>query len=260
MTALVLHIVVTVLICIFLLCIVKQVFKVLLKKSNRIHLHFFKSMLEVVIVIVCIYGLLSTFEVTKDFGKVILQSGTLFIAILTFAAQKALDNIIGGFSISMTRPFEVGQKIKVVNGSNVIAEGIITNITIRHTTIRHFDGQTSIIPNSIMDSSVIVNTNFTENVGNFLEVEVGYDSDIDIAKKIIIDLYNKEPLTINKDSVAVYTSRFTENGVILKITIWTKTLDDNFLACSNLRENIVKEFNKFDITIPYHTITISKSR
>ena len=110
-----------------------------------------------------------------------------------------------------------------------------------------------------MDSSVIVNTNFTENVGNFLEVEVGYDSDIDIAKKIIIDLYNKEPLTINKDSVAVYTSRFTENGVILKITIWTKTLDDNFLACNNLRENIVKEFNKFDITIPYHTITISKS-
>ena len=85
-------------------------------------------------------------------------------------------------------------------------------------------------------------------------------NDIDKAKNILLDLYNKEPLTINKDKVAVYTSKFTDNGVILKITIWTKTLDDNFLACSNLRENIVKEFNKQGITIPYNTITISNSQ
>ena len=44
----------------------------------------------------------------------------------------------------------------------------------------------------------------------------------------------------------------------LKTSVWTKTLDDNFKACSDLRMSLVKEFSESDITIPYQTITIDK--
>lgn len=247
------------LVCFILMTGIHRIFKGIGKKKDGIHIKFINSLVNVVVIIAFIYYALSLFDVTKDVSKVLLQSGTLLIAIVTFAAQQALGNVISGFSISMTKPFDVNEKVKVIDGSNVVAEGIITDITIRHTVIRTFDGQSAIIPNSVMDSSVIVNTNYTENVGNFLEIEISYDSDVDKAIAIIKKLAVEHPKTLNDDSMKLSVSSLTANGVIIKTTIWTKTLDDNFSACSDLRRGILSEFKKNGITIPYTTITVSNN-
>lgn len=238
--------------------ILRKIFRSIYKKKNVIYLKFLNSIINVILIIAYIYFALSLFQVTKEVSKVLLQSGTLIIAIATFAAQQALGNVISGFSISLTKPFDVNEKVKVLNGSNVVAEGIITDITIRHTIIRTFDGQSAIIPNGIMDSSVIINTNYTENVGNFLEIEVSFDSDIELARKIVKDCCIAHTLTINDESTVVSASAFTPDGVKLKTTVWTKTLDENFKACSDLRLKILEEFKKNGIVIPYQTITIDK--
>ena len=243
-------------ICILLLAIVDKVFRKILKINNKLHLKFIRSVLNVLIVVICVYSCLSQFEVTKDISKTLLQSGSLIIAIATFAAQQALGNVISGFSISLAKPFDVGQKVRVVNGNNVVAEGIISDITIRHTIIKQFDGQSCIVPNSIMDSSVVINTNYTENVGNFFEVEISYDSDIDKAVEIMSKVCIDEPLSINTDKNKILVNRLSSNGVVLKTTIWTNTLDDNFQACSNIRKKLLKEFSREGIKIPYNTYTV----
>ena len=84
----------------------------------------------------------------------------------------------------MSKPYNVDEKIRVVQGGSVIAEGIVKDITIRHTVIRQFNGESCIVPNSVMDAAVITNTNFTENIGNFLEIEIAYDSDIKGAMQV----------------------------------------------------------------------------
>ena len=234
-----------------------QIFKRLYKKNNGIHLKFFKSLVDVILIIITIYYCLSLFDFTKEMSTVLLQSSTLIIAIATFAAQQALGNVISGFSISITKPYKVGDKVKVVNGSNIIAEGIIMDVTIRHTVIRTFDGQSAIVPNNVMDNSVIVNTNYTANVGNFLEVEISYDSNIEKASSIVRKLCIKHELTLNEPKMKVLINRYTSNGIVLKTTVWTETLDDNFQACSDIRREIIDEFAKNNITIPYNTVTIS---
>ncbi len=243
-------------VCLLLIYLSSKAFSKLYEKSKGIHLKFFKSLINVLLIILCIYYCLSFFEFTRDMGKVILQSGTLIIAILTFAAQQALGNVISGFSISITQPYRAGDKVKVVQGSNVLAEGIIHDVTIRHTVILTFDGQSAIIPNSVMDSSVIVNTNFTENVGNFVEVEIGFDSDIEKAREIFRKLVIDHKLTLNDEATKVMVNRFEPSGVVLKSTIWTENLDNNFQACSDIRTQLVEEFAKNGIEIPYETYTI----
>lgn len=244
-------------VCILLMMSSHHFFNRMYKRNNGIHLKFFRSLLDVVIIVVLIYYALSLFSVTKDISKTLIQSGTLIIAIITFAAQQALGNVISGFSISIAKPYKTGDKVKVKSGSNIIAEGIITDVTIRHTIISTFEGHTDIIPNSVMDTAVIENTTYTENVGSFLEVEVGYDADVDKAKEIIKKLITEHELTIKEEQITVRLSRYTANGVILKAVIWTKTLDDNFAAAGDIREAILKEFKAADITIPYQTVTIS---
>ena len=242
-----------------LLKIVKGFSKKALEKANNIHFRSIQSIFKVAIITISIYSCLSVFDLTKDVSKTVLQSGTLIIAIATFAAQQALGNVISGFSIAFAKPFEVGQKVKVVNGGNIIAEGIISNITIRHTMIKQFDGQICIVPNSTMDSSVIINTNYNGDIGNFFEIEIGYGSDVSRAKEILLNVYKNEELAIKKEEATVFVSQLTSNGLLLKLTVWTKTISDNFLTCSNMRQKVVECFRCEGIEIPYNTITLSEN-
>lgn len=236
--------------------IINFIFRMIGKKNHSAYLHFFKSTLNVSVAIIVLYSLVQQFEVTKDISRALLQSGTLIVAIATFAAQQALANVISGFSLSVSKPYNVEDKIKVVQGGNIIAEGIVDDITIRHTIIRQYNGETCIVPNSIMDTAVVTNTNFIENVGNFLEIEVGYDADIKKAIQIIKKVCAKHELTLNTEYNSVYLKGYTQNGVVLKTTIWTKNLDDSFQACSDIRLSLIQAFKNSGIKIPYQTVTV----
>ncbi len=232
------------------------IFRILSKKTRSVHIRFFKSLVNVVIAILTVYALAQQFEVTKELSTALLQSGTLLIALVTFAAQQALSNVISGFSLSFSRPYSVNDKIKVVQGGSVAAEGIVTDITLRHTIISQYNGESCIVPNSVMDSAVITNTNFTDNIGNFMEIEITYDSDIRKAIEIMKEICSENPLTLNTMENNVFVKGYSMNGIILKTTIWTKTLDESFQACSEVRIALIEEFRKAQIDIPYQTLTI----
>lgn len=235
---------------------INRLFKRISKKKEGLQMNFINSFCNVVIMIACIYYCLSLFNVTKDVSKILLQSGTLLIALATFVAQRALGNVISGISISLTKPFDVNQKIKVYDGASIVTEGIITDITIRHTVLLTPDGQSAIIPNSVMDSSVIVNCNYTPNVSSFLCVEISYDSDVDKAMDIMKKVCVDHKLTLNDNEMVIRVSEFNANGLELKTTIWTKSLIDNYDACSDIRRSLLMEFKANGISIPYTTITI----
>lgn len=249
-------------ICIFVLVglilnyTVDLIFRLLSKKTKEVHLRFSKRVIKVVIYVIIIYSLAQQFEITKDISKVLLQSGSLIIAIATFAAQQALGNVISGLSISASKPYNVDEKIRVMQGGTVIAEGIVKDVMIRHTVIDQFNGESCIVPNSIMDSSVIINTNYTANVGNFVEIEITYDADIEKAIGIMRRVCAEHELTLNTEQNAVTASGYTRNGVILKTTIWTENLNDSFKACSDIRIALIEEFQKNGIEIPYQTVTV----
>ena len=246
-------------IAVLLIIGIRHILKRISKKRNGIHLKFLQSFLTVLVMAACIFHCMSLFEITKSISKTLLQSSALLLAVATFAAQQALGNVISGLFITASHPYNLNEKIKVMSSSgSLIAEGLVYDITIRHTVIKTFDGQSAIIPNSVMDSAVIINTKYTENVGNFLEVEVSYDSDIELASDIIKRIIIENPRTLNDESMTVNLCRFESNGVVLKTTVWAATLDDNFNACNEIRLNILNEFRANRIKIPYNTITISQ--
>ena len=236
--------------------IVYWLYRFAAKKSDSVHLRFTKSVANVFINVITIYSLAQQFAITKDISRALLQSGSLLVAIATFAAQQTLANVISGISVSASKPYNVNEKIRVIQNGNVIAEGMVKDVTMRHTVISQFNGESCIVPNSIMDSAVIVNTNFTKNVGNFVEIEVSYDTDIEEAIRVMCRVCAENVLTLNTEEDVVTVKGYTQNGVILKTTVWAKDLNDSFRACSDIRVSLVKEFKKNGITIPYQTVTV----
>lgn len=238
--------------------LVNHFFNHFIARREKLYQKFIKSILTFIIIVIGVYAALSQFEIARTISTSLLQSGSLIIAVATFAAQQALGNVISGFFISATKPCEIGQKVKIMSGGNVIAEGIVRDMTVRHIFIEQFDGQSYIVPNSLADSSVIVNTNFVEDVGNYIEIEVGYDTDVEEARKIIQKICDEDPRILHNQKTKVLVSAITANGMLLKFTIWSKDLNDSFEACSNVRQRLVSEFLKAGITIPYQTFSVEK--
>ena len=256
---LLIKVLISVAVCCLLLLLIKKLMKKLSSKSNGLHIKYFNSLIKIIVVVMEIYYLLTLFDATKSLSTTVLGGSAVLLAAVSFGAQHAMGNIFSGFFISASRPYELEDKIKVVSGGSILAEGIVKDITIRHTVVETFDGQACIIPNSTMDSSVIINSTYTENVGNFLTVEISYESDIDKAVEIMKKLVVNHQLTLNDDTTTVSVSQMTSNGLILKTAVWAKTLGDNFAACSDIRKQIISEFAKEGIVIPYNTITVKEN-
>ncbi|MBR4579570.1 MAG: mechanosensitive ion channel family protein [Oscillospiraceae bacterium] len=234
--------------------ILLRVLKKISSKEEKLYFRFICNALRIGVITIATVSLVG---LVLDLGNVmqgLLTGGGLVLAVLTFAAQKILNNTLSGLDITASKPFEIGQKIKVLQGSSVVAEGLVKDITLRHTIVDTFDGQSCIIPNGVLSDSVIINTNFTEQVGNFLEVEVGYNDDIDLAIQVVIDTVEADPRVTNHSQPLV--SRYLAEGVLIKTTVWTKTLSDNFAACGNIRKELLKNFKANGISIPYQTVTI----
>ena len=242
---------------IIILCVTLFVLRLLKRISNREGKLYFRFICNALRIGVITIAVMSMISLVLDLGNVLqglLTGGGLVLAVLTFAAQKILNNTLSGLDITASKPFEIGQKIKVLQGSSIVAEGIVKDITLRHTIVDTFDGQSCIIPNGVLSDSVIINTNFTEQVGNFLEVEVGYNDDIDLALQVVSDTVASDPRVVNHSKPLV--SKFLAEGVQIKTTVWTKTLSDNFAACGNIRKELLKNFRAAGITIPYQTVTL----
>lgn len=247
------HIIITVTISL----IIFLVARVIEKHSKIAHIKFICDIVKLASIVGGMFFLARWITGNNTLGGSILTSSSLIIAVATFAAQKSLGNVISGFAISLSRPIQIGQKVKITSsGGVVIAEGIVQDLSLRHTVIKTFAGNDTIIPNQVLDESIIENSNYSENVGYFFEVGIGYNDDI---RKAIDDIV----LVANQDERIIRVSEptcasFNDSSVTLKCRVVTKTVDDNFAACSDLRINLIEKFKEDNIHIPFQHVTITK--
>ena len=166
------------------------------------------------------------------------------------------------------RPFNLGEKVNI---SSLGISGIVEDMTVRHTVIRTYHNSRMIIPNSVINKAIVENSNYNNDyIGNYMEVSVSYESNLEQAIEVMRETIASYPLVVdirpdpsegNKVNVAV--KELGDDGIILKSTVWTKNIDDNFTACSDIRRLIKKNFDAVGISIPYrhvHVVTGSSEK
>lgn len=70
---------------------------------------------------------------------------------LSLGFQDTLSNLIGGVQISLMRIVKPGDNIQVGNN-----KGVVQDVTWRHATIKNRNGETVIIPNSVISKNAVV--------------------------------------------------------------------------------------------------------
>jgi len=141
------------------------------KRSRQITSHqgeVFARVSEVSVYLFAGLLLLGVWQV--DVRAFLIGAGCLGI-ILGLAANETLSALIAGFTLMFSRPFEIGDWIRIPIGENGDDEGVVTDITLFTTRIETYSGEYVIVPNDVVGSSTI--KNYGRKGRLRLEVEVG---------------------------------------------------------------------------------------
>ena len=236
--------------------------RVLYKRFTPKHLFwlFFNSIMQGVIYIAGAILAVSAIPQLSRLSTTLLAGSGIAALAISLSAQESLGNIVSGLFISLLHPFKVGDRIKLVS-SDVV--GYVESITLRHTVIRTLKNTRVTVPNSIMNKEIVENSNMVDTIASYyVDVSISYESDVDLARSIMADIIGEHPLYVDvrkdmsEEKVPVLMRAFESSGIALRARVWTRTVDDNFKACSDIRIELLKRFREAEIEIPYTKIKL----
>lgn len=233
------------------------------RKLKLLHLKFLGGLIKAAIIIYGIYLLTYSMEPFRKFTSTIAIGSSLLVVVLGFAAQESLSNVINGMMISMFKPFEVGDRIKLLDSD---IAGFVEDITLRHVVIKTFNNSRVIVPNSVINKEKIENSHYKDTrAGMFIDIPITFDSDVEKAIEIVNKVVESHPLyldvrtdeEINNGTPLVITvvRDINPDGVWIRSSVWTRNINDNFQACSDIRKEIVKQFKENGIQINVRSMT-----
>lgn len=199
----------------------------------------------------------------RALGLTLFAGAGVFAAFLGFASQAAFSNIVSGAFIVIFKPFRVGDMLKVGG----LEWGIVEDITLRHTVIRSFQNERYIVPNSTMSAENILNASIGEARNcMFVEMGISYDSDVDLAMKIMReealkhpncrDFRSDEEKAEGRPQVITRLIGFGDSSVNLRAYVWADDPISGFVMKTELFKSIKERFDKEGVEIPFPYRTI----
>jgi small-conductance mechanosensitive channel len=219
---------------------------------------FAKKLIIAIIYIVGLSFALIQIPELKTIGNSLLAGAGILSVAVGLASQQTLSNIISGFLIVLFKPFRINDKI-ILQGNY---SGIVEEINLRQVVIRDFENNRVIVPNSLINSQIVVNANLTdEKVCKMIEIGISYSSDIDKAMKIIAEEVTKHPLHVDnrtpediKNGIPEVITRvisLSNSSVIIKAWAYAANTSNGFIMYCDLLKAIKERFDKENIEIPY---------
>ena len=203
---------------------------------------------RVIVALVGISILLSHFGI-----NVIACSAALGITglALSLAARDTLTDMIAGFTILVDRPFRVGDRIEI---QEVETWGDVVEIGARTTRIRTRDNRLVIVPNSTISKSQVVNYTFPDPRYRIqMEIGVGYGTDIEQIRRIIIDTVSRvEGVLTDKPVDALYVE-MGDSAMIFRVRWWLESYADTRQMFDKVNTALQGALDEAGIDMPYPT-------
>ncbi|PYF73855.1 mechanosensitive ion channel family protein [Pedobacter nutrimenti] len=212
--------------------------------------NFLISVFKVILYVLLILNVISTLGIPTTSFVAVLGAAGLAVGL---ALQGSLSNFAGGVLILLFKPFRVGHTITAANGVN----GTVLKIDILYTTLRAVNGTTLYAPNGPLANAVI--NNFSDSDTRMLEYIIGvsYESNIDTARKVIVEILEKDSRILHDPKPAVLVSSLGDNAVNLTIRAWVANHDYAGAYFHNYQ--VIKEEldnNKIGIPFPQRELRI----
>ena len=170
-----------------------------------------------------------------------------------FALQDISKNFVAGILLLWQQPFNIGDVISVAGFT-----GKVSDVSIRATEMRTFDGLQVLIPNSEVYTSPI--TNFTKASVRRLALRIGvsYGTDLDKATRVALEAINTLPDVLGDDlAPSVVFDNFGDSSIDFTLFYWIDTGATQFQVAQDQGVKVVKvAFDREGIDIPFPVRTM----
>ena len=169
-------------------------------------------------------------------------------AAVALAVKDNLASLASGIVLLFTRPFKAGDFIDI--DSEEIS-GTITEIEIMHTYLITVDNTRIAVPNAKMMSATIRNFSAMETRRLDLVYSVGYESDIDTVKKVLLELAQHHEMVLHEPAEpCVLLKEYADSSINFTLRMWCLNADYWNLTF-DMNEKVKKAFDKNGISIPF---------
>ncbi len=214
-----------------------------------------------------LFGLMA-FPSLRGVAQTALGGAGILALVAGISSQEALSNLVGGLFIVSFKPFKIGDVVKITD----TMVGRVADITLRHTTIRNFENKMIVIPNAIINKEKLINYDLGgHKICAHIEIGISYDSDVELAKKIMQEECEKHPLIYDNRTasdtkngtpmVRTALTKLNDSSVTIRAWAWARTFGDSFDLKCDVFESIKKRFDTegIEIPYPYRTVIMKKS-
>ncbi len=227
-------------------------------KMDATNLTFSRRVFNAIIIVVAVLIISMQVKSLQNLSKSLLASSGVVAVIVGFAAQQAMANIVGGFFLSIFRPFAIGDRIRIV-GQDV--NGVVEDISLRHTVVRNFDNNRVIVPNSVMNSSILENAQYHDGKNaKPLDIRVDGEADVERAMEIVAeealahpnfhDNRSEQEIADGAPPLVVRLVQFDETGATLRTVLWAKDEGAGYVMRCDLLQSIRRRLVAEGIALP----------
>ena len=137
---------------------------------------------------------------------------------VALALQGVLGNAAAGLTIIFTKPFRVGEYISIAG-----EEGVVHDVTLFSTVLRHADLSIVVIPNRKIVGEIL--HDYGEIRQLQLNVGVAYGTDLEAAIATIREVLEANPRVLKEPAPLVQTTALGEFSINLAIKPWVAVKD-----------------------------------
>ncbi len=165
--------------------------------------------------------------------------------VVGFALQDTLSNFLAGMALLIGRPFDVGD---VVFAGGV--DGKVSHMSLVNTTIRTFDNQIIIVPNSKIWGDIIKNVTHERVRRVDMVFGIGYADDLLKAESVLLDIITSHPSVLRAPEPTVKVHTLNTSSVDFIVRPWVKT-DDYWDVYWDVTKEVKLRFDCEGISIPF---------
>ena len=230
-------------------------------RKNNINIRFVEKIVRFLAIFVAVLWVVLSSELTKPLGQTLFQGTTVIAAIIGFASQPVLSDLMCGIMLSTTKPFDIGNRISMDNGMF----GIVKDITLRHVVLQGMDSQVYVVPNSKMNGMIINNLSYHSDKRSCdFRFQVAYGTDTDLARKLILEAIKESPVSVpgkkGKDGgetyADVYFLSFGEYYLELGTTAYFLHTTPTEVFRNDINTRVKKTLEANHIEIPFRYMNV----
>ncbi|MBO4502913.1 MAG: mechanosensitive ion channel family protein [Candidatus Methanomethylophilus sp.] len=192
----------------------------------------------------------------------IITSAGLVSLGISMGAQDVLKQFFSGLEILATRPFKRGDLVAVGTDASVYR---VRRVNVMNTFLENWDNtDVTVMPNSLLTTNKIKNITRDTIVSKvYLTVEVGYGTDVNLARRLMQEAAGDNAHVILDGSVKRPYTRleaFNDSNLLIKMGFYVDDYGSQWAICGQIRQTIIDKFGANGINIDYQQIVIHEAK